>query len=151
MEDEPLRFDFVIHSVSGGPDPTEAYRTDSDYDVPMIATRMLPHVAPAKPVGSFFTPDADNVVLTAFRPSADGDSTHYMLRLQEVAGKPAEVSINTPLKISQAEQTNLSETEAVAPQPLPLKIKVGPNQTVTLRVTIPHKTKSRSSRWWEWN
>ena len=151
MEDEPLRFDFAIQSASSAPDLAIAYQSGADFDIPMIAARMLPHAAPAKPAGSFFTLDAANVVLTAFRPSVDGDPNHYMLRLQEVAGKAVEVNINTPLKITQAEQTNLSEDQVGAAQNLPLKIEVGPNQTVTLRVTIPHQTKSRSNRWWEWN
>jgi alpha-mannosidase len=151
MEDEPLRFDYAIHSTGGPPDLTAAYHAGAAFNIPMIAVRMLPRTAPAKPVDSFFAVDAANVVLTAFRPSIDGDPNHYMLRLQEIAGKQTEVAITTALKISQAEQTNLSEDEVVAPQALPLKLKVGPNQTVTLRVTIPHQTKSRSNRWWEWN
>lgn len=150
MENEPLRFDFAITSVGGGADPVVAYRAGADFNIPMIAARLLPHVAPAKPVNSFFMLDAANVVLKAFRPSADGDPTHYMLRLQEVAGRPAELNVSTPLKIAQAEQTNLSEDEEVAPQALPLKVLLGPNQTVTLRLTIPHPVRSRSNRWWEW-
>jgi hypothetical protein len=151
MEDEPLRFDFAVSSVSGSPDLTAAYRAGAEFNIPMIAARMLPHAAPGKPVDSFFALDAANVVLTAFRPSIDGDPNHYLLRLQEVAGKQTEVAITTALKISQAERTNLSEDIVLAPQTLPLKVKVGAHQTITLRVTIPHQTKSRSNRWWEWN
>ena len=150
MENEPLQFDLALTS-SNPADLASIYRVGHEYDSPLIEARMPPHSAPAKPSGFFFMVDAPNVALTAFRPSLDGNPTHYTIRLQEVAGIAAQVTIATPLKISQAEQVNLTEDTVISQQSLPLKFNVRPSQTVTLRITIPHQTRTRSNKWWEWD
>lgn len=149
-EDEPLWFDFALTSGSEF-DPVASYRDGLDFDVPLIAAQLLPGMAPAQPDGSFFTVSAPNVAVLAFKPSANGDPNDYMLRLQEIAGKAAEVEITTPLKVSAAATTSM--TEDVVREKLgvaPLRVHVGPHETVTLRLIIPHKSKSWSSKWWEW-
>ncbi len=145
-----LRFTFAVTSSGGPPSFSESYEAAAGFDVPLVAARLLPHMAPAKPAGSFFSLNARNVVITAFKPSTDGVPDHYTLRLQEIGGQDAEVQIATPLQISEVTRTNLSEDEVLGALTLPLKIAVKAHQTVTLRLTIPHKSKTRSSRWWEW-
>ncbi len=150
FEGLPLRFTFVLTSNAGAPNFPEAYETAAGFNVPLVAARLAPHTAPAKATDAFLSLSTRNVVITAFKPSTDGNPDHYTLRLQEIGGQGAEVEIATPLQISEAARTNLTEDQILAPQPLPLKIKVEAHQTVTLRLTIPHKTKTRSNRWWEW-
>ena len=88
--------------------------------------------------------------VTAFKPSADGNPDHYTLRLQEIAGQNADIEIVTPFQLTEAALTNLTEDRMLATLSLPLKIAVRAHQTVTIRLTIPHKSKTRSNRWWEW-
>ena len=150
FEGLPLRFNFSLTSDDGTPDFTEGYEAAAAFDLPLIAARLLPHSAPAKPTGAFFLLNARNVVINAFKPSADGNPDHYTLRLQEVAGKDCEVQIATPLQVTEAAQTNLTEDVVLRALVLPMKIGVKAHQTVTLRLTVPHKNKTRSNRWWEW-
>lgn len=150
FEGVPLRFSFEVTSSEGLPNFPESYEAAAALDFPLIGTRLLPHSAPAKPAGAFFSLSARNVVITAFKPSADGNSDHYTLRLQEIAGEDTEVQITTPLQVSEAARTNLTEDQVLGALALPLKIAVTAHQTVTLRLTIPHKSKTRSNRWWEW-
>ena len=150
FEGLPLRFTFALTSTEGAPNFTQGYETAIALNVPLIAARLLPHTAPAKATGTFFSLNVRNVVITAFKPSADGNPDHYTLRLQEIGGQAGEVEIATPLQVSEAARTNLTEDQLLGAQPLPLNIAVGAHQTVTLRLTIPHKSKTRSNRWWEW-
>lgn len=145
-----LTFSFALTSNEGLPDFMRAYEVANEFDIPLISSNLLPHTAPAKPVGSFFSLSAPNVVITAFKPCTDGNSDHYTLRLQEISGNPADVEISTSLPISQAARTSLTEDVDLAPQSIPLKLSLSPHQTTTLRLTIPHKSKTRSNRWWEW-
>lgn len=150
LEHEPLWFDFVL--TSGGDfDPAAGYREGWDFDVPLIAATLLPGMTPAQAEGSFFTLSAPNVAVLAFMPSADGDPNDYMLRLQEIAGKAADVELTTPVKITAAATTSMTEDAILQKLPAaPVRVRLGPHETVTLRLTIPHHSKSWSKRWWEW-
>jgi hypothetical protein len=144
------RFQFAVSDGAGGLDPVSSYREAAAFNLPMIATE-LNGAEPAKPTGSYLTLDAENVVVLAFKPNADGNPDHYTLRLQEIAGKSVPVSVKTPLKVSAVEKTNLTE-DVVLPSTgeSMLSRHIGPHETLTLRLTIPHPHKKRSERWWEW-
>jgi hypothetical protein len=150
LENTPLVFHYAISSGGGTPDPAQQYRSGIESTVPMLAATLLPHTSPAQPSDSFFSISSSNVVILAFKPSADGDLNHYTLRLQEVAGKNSEVSITTRFKVSEAAVTSLTEDTVLQALTLPLKTTIGPHETKTLRLTIPHDAKTRSHRWWEW-
>jgi len=150
FETVPLSFTFAITSNEGAPNFAEAHHGAAALNLPFISARLLPHTAPAKPSGSFFSISAANVVINTFKPSVDGNPDHYTLRLQEIAGQTTDVAITTPLQVSEAALTNLTEDAVLGAQTLPLKLSVAAHQTVTLRLTIPHKSKARSNRWWEW-
>ena len=91
-------------------------------------------------------------MLLAFKPSSDGNPEHYIVRLQEIAGNKAVTELRTPLKITAAEETSLTETEALGAIPTnPLRVTLLPHQTLTVRLTVPHPHKERSERWWEWD
>lgn len=150
LENEPFIYHHVISSGDGTPDPVQQYRAGLDSAVPMIATALLPATSPAKPVDSFFSISEPNVVILAFKPSADGDLNHYTLRLQEIAGTATDASIDTRLKVTEAAETNLTEDVVQQQLAQPLNVHIGAHETVTLRLTIPHDAKTRSHRWWEW-
>ena len=150
FDDRRLDFSFAVTSIEGPPGFSANYEAAAGFDIPLVSARLLPHNAPAKPVGSFFSLNPRNVVITTFKPSTDGHPDHYTLRLQEIGGENTEVQIRTPLQVSEAARTNLTEDELLGSIPLPLKVAMTAHETVTLRLTIPHKSKTRSNRWWEW-
>ena len=150
MEHIPMHFDFALTSRATQPDFVNAYHAGMEFASPMLTTDLAPHTTPATPSAAFFTIDAPNVVLLAFKPSADCDPNHYTVRLQEIAGKPASANIGSVLRVSKAEETDMTEREVLRAVPVPIQLALKPHQTITLRLTIPHETKSRSHRWWEW-
>ena len=145
-------YHFALSSADGDLNPVESYREGTSFDVPLMAMELAGGMAPAQPQGSYFSLSSEDVALLAFKPSADGNPEHYTVRLQEVAGKPAVTELKTPLKVTAAEETNLTENEVLRSLPLnPLRVLLSPHQTMTLRLTIPHPHKERSERWWEWD
>jgi hypothetical protein len=143
---------FALRSADGDLSPVDSYRDGISFDLPLIATELPGGMAPAQPQGSFFSLSSENVALLAFKPGADGNPEHYTLRLQELSGNKVVCEVKTPLKITAAEETNLTESEVLGHIPLdPLSVTLSPHQTMTLRLTIPHPHKERSERWWEWD
>jgi hypothetical protein len=143
-------YQFAVSSGPGGLCAVSSYREAAEFNLPMIAVE-LHGAEPAKPTGSYFSLDAENVGVLAFKPSADGNPEHYTLRLQEIAGKAGPVTVTTPLKITAVERTNLTEDVVFASTGESLLgLHIGPHETLTLRLTIPHPHKTRSERWWEW-
>jgi hypothetical protein len=144
-------YGFALSAGPGAFDPVNAYREGWSWNVPLIARELASAMAPADPTASFFSLSADNVVVLAFKPSADNDPEHYMLRLQEIAGRAADVELHTPLKIAAAEERSLTEDQVLMSVPAnPLRVHILPHETETLQLTIPHPHKKRSERWWEW-
>lgn len=143
-------YQFAVSSGPGGLDAVSSYREVAAFNLPMIAVE-LSGFEPARPVGSYLSLGAENVVVLAFKPSADGNSDHYTLRLQEIAGQSTSVTVTTPLKVTAVEKTNLTE-DVVLPSTGSslLQRRARPYETLTLRLTIPHPHKTRSERWWEW-
>jgi hypothetical protein len=145
-------YHFALSSADGDLNPVESYREGVSFDVPLMVTELAGGMAPAQPQGFYFSLSSENVALLAFKPNADGNPEHYTVRLQEIAGNKAVTELKTPLKITAAEETNLTENEVLGPLPInPLRLSLLPHQTMTLRLTIPHPHKERSERWWEWD
>jgi alpha-mannosidase len=145
-------YHFALSSADGELNAVESYRNGVSFDLPLLATELAGGMAPAQPQGSYFGLTSENVALLAFKPSADGNPEHYTVRLQEIAGNEVVTELKTPLKITTAEETNLTENEVLSALPVnPLRITLSPHQTMTLRLTIPHPHKERSERWWEWD
>jgi hypothetical protein len=144
-------YSFSLRANRGPLDAVASYRDGWEENVPLIATQLDNSMSPAADTGSFFSISAENVALLAFKPSTDGNPEHYTLRLQEIAGKPADAKITTTLKVTAAATVSLTENEELATasaQPLIFHLK--PHETLTVRLTIPHPHKERSARWWEW-
>jgi len=145
-------YHFALSSAGGDLNPVESYREGTSFDVPLIATELAGGMAPAQPQGTYFSLSSEGVALLAFKPSADGNPEHYTVRLQEIAGNKGVTELKTPLKVTAAEETNLTETDVLRPLAInPLRVPVLPHETITLRLTIPHPHKERSERWWEWD
>jgi len=145
-------YHFALSSADGDLVPVESYREGTSFDVPLIAMELAGGMAPAQPQGTYFSLSSEDVALLAFKPSADGNPEHYTVRLQEVAGNKGVTELKTPLKVTAAEETNLTETDVLRPLVInPLRVPLLPHETITLRLTIPHPHKERSERWWEWD
>jgi hypothetical protein len=145
-------YHFALSSADGDLVPVESYREGTSFDVPLIAMELPGGMAPAQPQGTYFSLSSEDVALLAFKPSADGNPEHYTVRLQEVAGNKGVTELKTPLKVTAAEETNLTETDVLRPLAInPLRVTLLPHETITLRLTIPHPHKERSERWWEWD
>jgi alpha-mannosidase len=144
-------FSFSLTVKEGPLDAVSSYRQGLEENIPLIADQLNGAMAPATDNASFFSLSADNVTLLAFKPSADGKPEHYILRLQEIAGKSAEAEIKTPLKVTEAMLVSMTEDAELGPlNTPPLKVQLKPHETLTLQLTIPHPHKERSARWWEW-
>lgn len=145
-------YHFALSSSPGPLDAVEAYRRGWSLNVPLIASELSSSMSPAESSASFFTLSAPGVVVLAFKPSTDDNPEHYTLRLQEIEGKAQQIDLRTPLKITEAAETTLTEDEVLAAVAVnPLRLALAPHQTYTLRLTIPHAHKKRSERWWEWD
>lgn len=150
MENIPMQFDFSLTSQSAQPDLVAAYHAGMEFAVPMLSSLLPPHTSPATPSNTFLSIDAANVILLAFKPSTDGDSDHYTVRLQEIAGKSTQANLATVFRVTKAEETDLTERQPLRTLSVPMQVTLRPHETMTIRLTIPHETKSRSHRWWEW-
>jgi alpha-mannosidase len=117
-----------------------------------MAVELDSNLSPAAPAMSYFSLSSPNVILLAFKPSADQNPEHYTIRLQEIAGKETVAELTTPLKITAAEEISMTEDVVVRGVPIsPLRVNLAPHETLTLCLTIPHPHKKRSERWWEWS
>jgi hypothetical protein len=144
-------YSFSLRANHGPLDAVISYHDGWEENVPLIVTQLDNSMAPAADTGSFFSISAENVALLAFKPSTDGNPEHYILRLQEIAGKPADAKIITTLKVTAAAIVSMTEDEELAAATAqPLTVQTKPHETLTVRLTIPHPHKERSSRWWEW-
>jgi alpha-mannosidase len=143
-------YSFSLRANRGPLDAVASYRDGGEENVPLLTT-LGNSMAPAADTGSFFSISAENVALITFKSSTDGNPEHYILRLQEIAGKPADATITTSLKVTTAAIVSMTEDEELAAaHTQPLTVHLKPHETLTLRLTIPHPHKERSARWWEW-
>jgi alpha-mannosidase len=144
-------YSFSLRANRGSLDAVASYRDGWEENVPLIAAQLDDSMAPAANTGSFLSLGADNVAMLAFKPSTDGNPEHYTLRLQEIAGKPADTKITTTLNVTAAAVVSMTEDEELAAvNAQPLTVHLNPHETLTVRLTIPHPHKERSARWWEW-
>ena len=144
-------YSFSLRANRGPLDAAASYRDGWEENVHLIATQLDNSMAPAANAGSYFSLSAENVALLAFKPSTDSEPEHYILRLQEVAGRPADTEIKTVLKVTAASIVSMTEIEELGGVGIqPLRVHLQPHQALTVRLTIPHVHKERSPRWWEW-
>jgi hypothetical protein len=144
-------YSFSLRANRGPLDAVASYRDGWEENVPLIVAQLDNAMAPAEATGSFFSVTAENVAILAFKPSTDGNPEHYTIRIQEIAGKSAEAELKTTLKVTEAAIVSITEDPVLGETKInPLTLHLKPHETLTVRLTIPHAHKQRSSRWWEW-
>jgi hypothetical protein len=126
---------FAITSAASF-DPVASYRAGWDYDVPLITALLPSDREPDANTGSFFSVSAPNVVILAFKPSADGNPDHFTLRLQEIAGNATTCAIHSALRISAVAETAMTEDVILHPGLNESHIDIGAHETLTLQLTI---------------
>jgi hypothetical protein len=145
-------YNFSLSSSAGSLDSNSSSQAGWSFDVPLIAIELDSNLSPAVATMSYLSLSSPNVILLAFKPSADQNPEHYTIRLQEIAGREAAVELKTPLTITAAEVTSMTEDRQLQSASIaPVRVHLLPHETLTLRLTIPHPHKKRSERWWEWS
>jgi hypothetical protein len=117
-------------------DPVGSYRAGWDFNVPLITALLPPDREPDVSTGSFFSVSAPNVAILAFKPSADGNPDHFMLRLQEIAGSATKFALRSALKIDAVAETAMTEDVILHSGLNADDIDIGAHETLTLQLTI---------------
>jgi hypothetical protein len=129
---------FAVTSSSGF-NSSNAYKEGWDFAVPLITALVPAGRKPRESEGSFFSLNQTDVVILAFKPSRDGNRDHYMLRLQETAGREHSFALQSSLKIEQIDETRMTEDAVLHAGVDAKQIQIGAHQTLTLLLTIPHQ------------
>ena len=135
---------FAITSAASF-DPVMSYRAGWDFNVPLITALLPPDREPNENTGSFFSVSALNVVIIAFKPSADGNPDHFTVRLQEIAGNATKCAIHSSLRISAVAETAMTEDVILHQGLNESDINIGAHETLTLQLTIAHNKNERQS------
>jgi hypothetical protein len=151
---EPGREDLMIfdYAIAGGAafDPVRAWRMGADFNVPLRAQYV--GVAPEIRSRVFFSVDQPNVDIvtvkalneSAFRgevtsaPLSPKVSKVFIVRLQEFAGRPADVTVSLPAKVVAASMMNITESVELRKitDVAPLRVSLRPYECATVRVEI---------------
>jgi hypothetical protein len=129
----------VAITSSRGFDPVKAFRQGWEFNVPLMAAVLPTERKPRASAGSFFSLSEPAVAVLAFKPSADGNRDHYMLRLQEVSGHEQQFALTSSLNIASVDETAMTEDRVLKTTLDAAKLRIGGHETLTLRLTIPHK------------
>lgn len=142
-------FEYAVSS-GGTFDSVAAWRLGSNFNVPLRAEYI--DVAPAASSHGFFSVDQPNVQIVTVKPLSDsvirGEVSAapldpklnkvFVIRLQEFAGKAANVNISLPVKVKSA--TRVSLTEDVELGNIrgisPLSVSMKPFETATIKFEI---------------
>ena len=131
-------------------DPVRAWRMGNDFNVPLRA--QYTGVPPAETARGFFSVDQPNVQIVAVKTLTDnvvrGEVTSaplnpavnkvFIIRLQEFAGRGANIRVTVPARVKSAALTNLTENvelrkiAAVSP----LTVEMRPYETATVKIEI---------------
>jgi len=108
-------------------------REANQLNSPLLWLRTTTHHGPLPPVHSFFSLDADNVVLEAVKQAERGDA--LVLRLVEYYGSECAVAVRLPLQPKRATLVNLLEDEQeTLPAQNPLSVPVRRYEIVSVKV-----------------
>lgn len=131
-------------------DPVTAWRMGSEFDLPLRAQFL--DAPPIESRQSFFGVDQPNVDIVAVKPLSEnvirGEVSSapldpkvnkvFVMRLQEFAGRAANVRITLPARIKNAAIVNTTENRTVSTvdQLEPLTVAIKPFQTLTVRFEV---------------
>ena len=129
-------FSFALTGEAGPVDATAAERfvTGDDSDTVVLP---IDH-RPSSSTASLLSLSAPNVVVKALRPSSDHDPDDFLLRLQEIAGKPTDLKLTFPLQLRSIAETNLTEDRILRSNIQTNALHLSPHQTLTLRLSVAH-------------
>jgi alpha-mannosidase len=122
-------FTYSLYPHAGGWQKAMTVRRGYELNYPMWTTTVQPHAGTLPSTLSYFSADANNVVLTAIKQ--DEDDNDLTLRMYEWAGKPAVVHLKTPAGMAVSSSTNLME---VPDQETSKEIQIGAYEIKTLRL-----------------
>jgi hypothetical protein len=142
-------FDYAVRG-GGAWDPITAWRFGAEFNLPLRAVYAT--TPPTPQSRSFFGIDSDNVQIVTIKTISDS-TVHgevsatpldpqlnkvFVVRLQEFAGRQADVQLTLPVKIKSASRMNLNE--AVELEKIsalsPLRLRLAPFETATVRIEI---------------
>jgi hypothetical protein len=130
------KFSYAITSEAGPVDPVFAHRFVVEDD--SNAVELPIDHRPSSSTASFLSLSAPNVVVETLRPSIDRSPDDFLLRLQEVSGKPADLKLNFPFRLRSIAETNLTEDRILRTGVDANAIHLSPHQTLTLRLSVAH-------------
>jgi hypothetical protein len=119
-------------------DPVEAWRQGWEFNVPLLVSMLPQNHKPRSQEASYFAVTAPNVAILAFKPARDGNPDHYMMRLQEIAGRSSTFALRSLLQIAEVAEISMTEDRVVQSALEGGQLKIGAHQTLTLRLTLPH-------------
>lgn len=146
---DPMVFEYAI--AGAGPfDPVRAWRMGSEFNLPLRAQYI--GVPPHDRTRGFFSVDQPNVDIvtvkvineSAFRgevtsaPLSPKVSKVYIVRLQEFAGRTANVKVSLPAKVIAASMMNITESVELRKisEIAPLTVSLRPYECATVRIEI---------------
>ncbi|MGA3210968.1 MAG: glycoside hydrolase family 38 C-terminal domain-containing protein, partial [Terriglobales bacterium] len=100
-------FTYSLYPHSGSWREALTVRKGYELNYPLLAFPTPPHEGTLPLESSFFSADADNVVITAVKKSED--DKNLILRFYEWAGKKGQVKLNLPAGIASAAEADLME------------------------------------------
>lgn len=131
-------------------DPVRAWRMGEDFNLPLVAKYEA--VRPTEITQGFFAVDQPNVQIVAVKPLAEnvirGEVSSaplnpkvnkiFIVRLQEFAGRSANVKIDLPVKVKSATLVNITENVVLGKiaEIAPLTVAMKPYQTATIKIEI---------------
>ncbi len=127
-------FSFALTGEAGPLDPVTAYRFRVEDESDFV--ELPPNRSPMRSTESLLSLSAPNVVLEALKPSCDGNPDDFMLRLQEIAGKPTELELKFPLPLRSIAETTMTEDRILRSGIQEKAISISPYQTLTLRLSV---------------
>lgn len=151
---EPGRTDRMVfeYAIAGGGsfDPVRAWRMGSDFNLPLRAQYV--GVAPLDRSKGYFSVDQPNVEIvtvkalteSAFRgevtsaPLSPKVTKVFIVRLQEFAGRQANVTVSLPAKVIAASLMNITESVELRKitDVAPLRVSLRPYECATVRIEI---------------
>ncbi len=127
-------FAFSLTGEAGAADSVSAHQfgvsDESDF------VELPPNRRPSSWTKSLISLSAPNVIVEVLKPSSNGNPDDFLLRLQEIAGKPAELSLQLPLRLRSIAETTITEDHDLQSGIQPNAISLSPYQTLTLRLSV---------------
>jgi alpha-mannosidase len=108
----PQEFSYAVYPHQGDWKKALSMRRGYEYNYPLQALQVNPHVGRSGSTHSFVSTDSDNIVITAMKKAEDRNA--LVLRLFEWAGKSGEVKLRLPEGARYAVLSDLMENPQTA-------------------------------------